>query len=85
MIAASQPATAIPQIRARGVKPKSLAFCADMISIADAPSDKADDVAAVTVPPLGSNTGRNAANDCRLASGRITSSIVQSCRLPFSS
>lgn len=56
MIAASQPATAIERILARGVSPNSLALAADMMSMADAPSDKADDEPAVTVPLTGSKT-----------------------------
>ena len=83
MIAASQPATAIERITARGFKPNACARSADMSSIADAPSDNAEDVAAVTVPPFGSNTGRNAWNASRLASGRITSSMSQLCKKPF--
>ena len=62
MIAASQPATAIERIFARGVKPRALARSALMISMADAPSDKADEVPAVTVPPFGLKAGRKAAN-----------------------
>ncbi|MNE30371.1 hypothetical protein D3C81_319020 [compost metagenome] len=85
MIAASQPATAIERITARGFKPNACARSADISNIAEAPSDKAEDVAAVTVPPFGSNTGRNALNDSRFASGRITSSMSQRILKPFAS
>ncbi len=85
MIAASQPATAIERITARGFKPNACARSADISNIAEAPSDNAEDVAAVTVPPFGSNTGRKAWNDSRLASGRITSSMSHSCLKPFAS
>ena len=56
-----------------------------MISIAEAPSDSAEAVPAVTVPFLGSNTGLSAWNASKLASGRITSSTVHNCRLPSES
>ncbi len=59
MIEGSQPAMAIPLMRARIFKPSSLAFSSLMINIADAPSDSADDVPAVTVPFAGSKTGRS--------------------------
>ncbi len=85
MIAASQPATAIERITARGFKPNACARSADISNIAEAPSDKAEDVAAVTVPPFGSNTGRNALNASRFASGRITSSMSQRILKPFAS
>jgi hypothetical protein len=65
----------MPRIFARGVRPKALAFSADITSIADAPSDNADELPAVTVPSFGSNTGFKAARASRLASGRMTSSI----------
>ena len=55
------------------------------VVIADAPSDNADEVAAVTVPPLGSKAGRNFCICSIVASGRITSSTVHSCKRPAAS
>ena len=43
MIAASQPATAMERILARGFRPSALARSADITRIAEAPSDSADD------------------------------------------
>jgi acetyl-CoA acyltransferase len=59
MIEGSQPAIAIDFTRARIFRPSALAFSSLMISIAEAPSDNADEVPAVTVPFAGSNTGRS--------------------------
>ena len=70
----SQPATAIPRILARGVKPNAFALAADITNIAEAPSESAEEVPAVTVPFTGSNTGRNADKLSAVVSGRITSS-----------
>ncbi len=74
MIEGSQPAIAIDLILALMVSPRDLAFSSDMISIAAAPSDRADEEPAVTVPEAGSNTGRNCDNPSTVVSGRITSS-----------
>ena len=62
MIEGSHPTTAMARMRARAFKPKSLARDSLIISIAEAPSDKAEELPAVTVPFTGSNAGRNAAN-----------------------
>ena len=61
-------------MRTKGLRPSAIALAPDINNIAEAPSARAEDVAAVTVPCLGSNTGRKLAKDCRLVSGRITSS-----------
>ena len=74
MIEGSHPATAIDLIRANGLRPSAIALAPDINNMAEAPSESAEDVAAVTVPFFGSNTGRNLAKDSRLVSGRITSS-----------
>ena len=82
MIAASQPATPIDLIRARGVRPSAFARSADISNIADAPSEIAEDVPAVTVPLTGSNTGRRPAKVSTVVSGRITSSWSMSFNTP---
>ncbi|CSA83462.1 Uncharacterised protein [Vibrio cholerae] len=56
------------------VKPSALAFCSLITNIAEAPSESAEEVPAVTVPLAGSNTGRSSANPATVVSGRITSS-----------
>ena len=85
MVEGSQPATAIPRILARGVKPSSLARSADITNIADAPSDNAEEVPAVTVPFTGSNTGRKPPSVSIVVSGRITSSCSMSVNAPIAS
>ncbi len=85
MIEGSQPTTAIERIRARGVKPNDFALDSLIISIAEAPSDKADDVPAVTVPFTGSNAGRKAARPDRFVSGRMTSSKSKRFNTPSAS
>ena len=57
----------MPRIRAMGAIPTSLARCPDITIIADAPSDNADELPAVTVPFTGSNTGFNSARASCLA------------------
>ena len=49
-----------------------------MTSIAEAPSEIADDEPAVTVPPFGSNAGGSAASAATVVSGRATPPIVVS-------
>ncbi len=68
-----------------GCKFNACARSADIIIIAEAPSESAEEVPAVTVPPLGLNTGRNAASFSNEVSGRMTSSISHNCLKPFSS
>ena len=85
MIDGSQPATAIDTILARGLRPSSLALSADISNIAEAPSDNADDVPAVTVPFTGSNTGRKLARLSIVVSGRITSSKSYNFNTPSAS
>ncbi|MNP69318.1 hypothetical protein D3C76_1653990 [compost metagenome] len=74
MMAASQPAMAMARTLARGVRPSALARSALITSMAAAPSDRAEEVPAVTVPLTGSNTGRNWLRVSTVVSGRITSS-----------
>ena len=62
MIAGSQPATAMERIFTRGLRPSALARSQLITSIAEAPSEIADDEPAVTVPPFGSNAGFRAAS-----------------------
>ncbi|MNE89799.1 hypothetical protein D3C77_571020 [compost metagenome] len=74
MIEGSHPTTAIERMRARAFRPSDLARDSLMINMAEAPSDSAEEVPAVTVPLTGSNAGRNAARLATVVSGRITSS-----------
>lgn len=74
MMEGSQPTTAIERTRARGVRPNSRALLSLITSIAAAPSDRADEVPAVTVPVTGSNAGRRVESASTVVSGRITSS-----------
>ncbi|MNO73104.1 hypothetical protein D3C76_640630 [compost metagenome] len=74
MMAASQPAMAMARTLARGVSPSALARSALITSMAAAPSDRAEEVPAVTVPLTGSNTGRSWLRVSTVVSGRITSS-----------
>ena len=75
----------MPRILTRGVKPNSLALSADIINIADAPSDIADEVPAVTVPLTGSKTGRSVDRLSAVVSGRITSSSSTNVNAPSAS
>ena len=61
-------------MRARIGKPSSFAFSSLITNIADAPSESAEDVPAVTVPDAGLNTGRSFDRPSTVVSGRITSS-----------
>ena len=66
--------TAIERTRARGFSPSSRARLSLISSIAAAPSERAEEVPAVTVPVTGSNAGLSAASASTVVSGRITSS-----------
>ena len=85
IIAAGTPAVAIEIIFALGLIPKANAFSSLITTKHDAPSDKADEVPAVTVPFTGSNTGRSCARVSSVVSGRITSSCLTKNGIPFSS
>ena len=85
MIAGSQPATAIARTRARGTRPRAVARSALMTSMAEAPSEMAEDEPAVTVPFFGSKAGGSAARPSRLVSGRMTSSTSHSISAPSAS
>ena len=68
MIAGSTPAVAIDLTFARGFKPRSFAFCADIIKTAEAPSEIAEEFPAVIVPEAGLKTGGSPASASIFAS-----------------
>jgi hypothetical protein len=85
MMEGSTPATVIARTRAIGFSPRAWAFSADIISIAEAPSEICEDCPGVTVPPLGLNEGLSLARPSMLVSGRMVSSTVTDTSAPASS
>ena len=82
IIAGSRPTLAIPLIAASGFKFNSFALFSDIKISAEAPSAIAEELPAVTVPNLGSNTGLRADRLSKFVSGRITSSVSASIVVP---
>ncbi len=85
MMEASQPATPVESTRAMGSRPSAWARSALITAMPEAPTESAEEVPAVTVPPRGSNTGLSSAILSRLASARITSSRCTRIRRPSAS
>ncbi|MNN68055.1 hypothetical protein D3C81_1837310 [compost metagenome] len=70
----STPATAMERSTASGWMPRSMARCPLITIMHEAPSVICEEVPAVTVPPLGLNTGLSSASPARVVSGRMVSS-----------
>jgi hypothetical protein len=87
MVIGSTPARAKAWKRARGRRPRALAFSSLMISTAEAPSVICEELPAVTLPPSGLKAGLSLASVSTVLSGRMPSSVVNSSSvsLPSSS